>query len=53
MNEELIIWLEKRLNKSLAMDRNIYADLVDLLKTLTHQPINQLPNYPYEKALPK
>lgn len=34
MNEELIVWLEKRLNKSLAMDRDIYDDLVALLKTL-------------------
>lgn len=34
MNAELIVWLEKRLNKSLAMDRDIYDDLVALLKTL-------------------
>lgn len=34
MNAELIAWLEKRLDKSLAMDRNIYDDLVALLKTL-------------------
>lgn len=34
MNAELIAWLEKRLDKSLAMDRDIYYDLVALLKTL-------------------
>jgi hypothetical protein len=33
-NKELIAWIEKRLDKSLAMDRDIYSDLVILLKKL-------------------
>jgi hypothetical protein len=34
MQKELIAWLEKRIEKSLNMDREIYYDLVALLNTL-------------------
>lgn len=37
MNQELITWLEKRIEKSHKMDRDIYSNLVILLKKLKNE----------------